>query len=365
MRNSFFLLFLGLPLICWAQISTVEFTIPHDGQPGRGAYFRISLVEAEPKRDRVQRLDHKGDWETLFQGPLSNVDLPIGAQIQSVVLDSATSRAAGLMRKMDYDLSEPNSGSLRFRSNDSLVVLTEFGAAMLPWPGEVWEFRELDRDLDMHSGLSVAIVSVEGKTFAGTYMYINEEYNNPFLLLASFSEQPLGVRLEEGVIKIQSLGREIHPARMRPAERKKLPARLTAAPTSAQIMYEMIAQLDQREPMASAVNAEAQAKWAVRALLLDEFPILAIKEQSDGEVKTVFERLVRALAKLWLSGRIRDGATIQRVAEKRWSVLPANEKRSKCELALLKISGPGHHAMAYERGVALRSFNFLYRRIRR
>jgi hypothetical protein len=373
-----------MPLLASARPSVIEFIIPNDGGAGIDLTYRLILHESDKQKDQIQRADKRKVWEQVYVGPVTSIELPADARL--TVAEGPRADVAGLLTYGDYKPRQKYATSLRLRSAEHLVVVTDFGAAVVSWPGNVLDVRQLDVELDLITGASVVIFSVKGQFSSSTYMVVNDDFKFPHKILEKFSPDPLGVSMSHGMIYIESLKRKFDPGELaknaewmakRPAVGSVTPSILNPgwlnepkaldeifpSPGPVDTLNELIAQLDEREPLASMPNKEDLARQAVRALILREFPRLLSLVKEDPEVRDALIFAIDALTQLWLSQRIQDGDTLRRVVIKRLEA--AVENRSKCDLALMTIKGRGAHVDSYFRGKALSALNTLHRRLYR
>ena len=381
MRLILLTLFL-MPILASAQPAVIEFTVPNDGGMGVDLTYQVVLHENDKQKDQIRRADQRKIWETVFVGPVTSIEVPADARVTET--RGLGGDVSEFLNWGEHRSGRWHSTSVRLRSNESLVVVTDFGAAVVPWPGKVLDVRQLDVEIDMYTNVSAVIFSVNGQSSSSTYMVVNDDFKYPYRIIEKFSAHPLGVSIKDGIIYIESLKREFDPEKLaksvhwksnRPAPgsvvpsisspelvsgRKKL-SEIFPAPGHEETLNELIRQLNDRELLSSMPNAEDLAKKAVRALILREFPRLLSLSKEDQRVRDSLFGAVEALTQLWLSRRIQDGDTLRQVVVTRLESMV--EKRSQCELALMTIKGHGAQVDSYFRGKALRALNTLHRRL--
>lgn len=402
MRIIIWLLFI-LPSLAWAESSIFEFTVLNEGSLGVEQPYKIILNDRDSRLDEIHRMQPNGVWVRVYQGTITHVTLPKDARVDKVYGERA--RVQNFYSYGDYSLVDGDQAvGLRVKSAGKLVLVTPWGAAQVSWPGEVFEVVQLERDLDMYTGNSFYIFSIRASIFSWTYMVVNSDWEDPHKIVESFRREKLGARFDgeyPGKIFVDSLHRQYDiqtllkatawmknhrevvkntpaqpiekwrdtssPAKVlsdvEMANRGALFHRLFATPSASEVMDELIAQLDDREPMASMPNAEVLASKAIREMLLREFPRLRELMRTDHVVLDNVRRVVHAMTNLWMARKIHDGETMRFIFIKRLEA--AVEERAKCELSLLTLTGSGSHALSYDRGEALRGLNVLYRRLYR
>ncbi len=373
------------PCLAWAGTSLIEIKIPvleTDSGPG---LYQLIVDEKDSRNDLIRRKNPEGDWSDVYQGEVTSIELPVGSSFQRIGSLGARGRQPGLVSVGSYNIAKPHVAPLRFRTVARLGVVTQFGTALLPWPGQVLDVSQLDNEVD-HTGLSIEIISVKGFITRATYLILNDDYSAPYLIDGNYHAEPLNAQLDDGLIHLPRINKLIDPQELRRRRKEVavpvpvliknvrdsqklltyMPPRLylkyKVAPTAEQILDELIEQLDEREPMASAPNAEAQVRKAVRAMLYREFPEVENHAMADPRIDRAVTKVVNGIGELWLSQRIRDGKTINRIMVDRLEAeIP--RRSATCELSLMSTSGPGGHAAAYYRGEVVRGFNTIFHRL--
>ena len=373
-----------MPLLASAQPTVIEFLVPNDFGAGVDLTYQVVLHETDKQKDEIRRADQRRIFETVFVGPVTSIEVPADARV--TVARGLRGDVGDFLTWGEFRSKRRYAASLRVRSNESLVVVTDFGAAAVPWPGKVWDVRQLDVELDMYTGASVVIFSVKGQSSSNTYMVVNDDFKSPHKILEKFSTDPLGVSLSDGIIYIESLKREFDPEQLAKAAQwlssrpprgsvvpsiyapelvhgRKTLAEIFPAPEGEETLNELIAQLNDREPLFSSPDSQDLAKKAVRAVIVRDFPRVLSLSKEDPKVRDALIIAVEALTQLWLSRRIEDGDKLRQIVLTRLEA--GIQNRAKCELALMSIKGQGAHNDGYFRGKALRALNTLYRRLYR
>jgi hypothetical protein len=364
-----------VPSFASAAWSHIRFTVLNEGAKGIEQKYDVVLHDSDSKLDRIMRENADGTWKAVFQGAVDLVELPEDARIDEIA--GACPRLKEVLSNGVYTLDDDRkSVGVIVQSGATMAFLTPFGTPQIAWPGgTILEAVQLDRDFEMTTGRSFYIFSVRGTRSGSTYIMIDGESKNTHRLIDSFRDQSLQAHLEDGIIHLKALRRDIDPDQLEKdlkwmevgRERaKRVRSRLDALfrePTKAEILDELIALLDDREPLESMDNAGALAKTAIRGMMMREFPRLLELEKTDGAVRDHVERLVNSLAQLWLGRKAVSGELIHNTLIQRLEA--AMENRANCELSLLSVKGPGSHALSYYKSEALRSLNALHRKLYR
>ncbi len=382
-------LLLGILILsaqAFAQVSVIEFTIPDEGGLNREQRYRIMLDDKHAVLDEVHRMGLDGNWKNLFTGPVTYLQLPHDAEVNRA--QGPRAKPHTLIRYANYSLKNANTAAgVRLRSDDKLVLLLPFNAAVVPWPGEIDAVVPLDRGYEMETGSNFFIFSIKAQKGSVTYMIVDDDFERPQRVDDLYHHEPLGARMVPGRILIDSLGKTFYRTQAvvssvaserssrkafgrglvegivkspRLQERTELLETLKR-PGATEVMDELIALLDDREPLESMDNAETLVRRAIRGLLLREFPRLRELESADPVAKQDMEKLLQSLTYLWFERKAVSGEMMRNTFIKRLEA--AMEKRTRCELSLMDVEGPGSHAVAYYRGEAMRTLNALYRKL--
>lgn len=397
----------------FAELSIIEFTFPRLVGIVSEQRYQIILHGESNQLDEIHRLALDGTWKRVFVGPITFVTLPEGGKVTKFYGPRAMTDVR--IRFGDYDLTGADSDAgVRVRSDQNLVLLLPFEATIVPWPGQIKEVVPVESGYDFDTGQSFFIFSVSGHDSANTYIILNDHYKYPIPIADGFRREKFDARIENGWVHIPSLNKAFdltqkmdggwpklpvpfhtinsasaeayeklarrtfgnglidrlfirHESKpqtavtIRSEERLAFLRELIRPPSANEVMDELIALLDDREPLESMENAEVLVRRAIRGMLFRQFPPLRELERSDAVVKQDIDKLLQALTYLWFERKAVNGELIRNTFIQRLEA--AVEKRTKCELSLLKFEGPGSHAAGYFRLEAMGRLNAIYRKL--